>query len=142
MLQVIREIRDSGEAHIVVSSHILRDVEECCEEVLVLKRGRIATYCNLEEERRSNRKFLLLEFRGSSEDVDRYQDQLREIGCDLGAANRRRVRAVLPENVEVKDLYELASQMSVQLRRVDYKRDSLEDIFLRAMEDVEPEEAA
>ncbi len=33
MIKMIREIRDSGQAHIVLSSHLLRDVEECCEEI-------------------------------------------------------------------------------------------------------------
>src|SRR3954454_7137239 len=58
MIRLIREIRDSGKANIILSSHLLRDVEECCEEILVLKEGRIAVYCNLEEERKANRKFL------------------------------------------------------------------------------------
>src|SRR5918912_602513 len=52
MIRHIREIRDSGLAHIVLSSHLLRDVEECCEEILILKEGRIVANCNLEEERR------------------------------------------------------------------------------------------
>src|SRR6266852_2071686 len=64
MIKMIREIRDSGQAHIVLSSHLLRDVEECCEEILILKDGRLVVYCNLEE-RKSNRKFLLLETRGN-----------------------------------------------------------------------------
>jgi ABC-2 type transport system ATP-binding protein len=33
-IDLIREIRDSGQAKIVLSSHLLRDVEECCEEIL------------------------------------------------------------------------------------------------------------
>jgi ABC-2 type transport system ATP-binding protein len=37
MIRLIREIRDSGQANIVLSSHLLRDVEECCEEILILK---------------------------------------------------------------------------------------------------------
>src|SRR6476660_1116163 len=64
MIRLIREIRDSGKANIVLSSHLLRDVEECCEEILILKEGRLAVYCNLEEERKANRKFLMLETRG------------------------------------------------------------------------------
>src|SRR5437867_10693874 len=50
MIKMIREIRDSGEAHIVLSSHLLRDVEECCEEIVILKNGQLVIYCNLEEE--------------------------------------------------------------------------------------------
>ena len=56
MIELIRQIRDSGKAHILLSSHLLRDVEECCEEILIVKQGRIAVYCNLEEERRANRQ--------------------------------------------------------------------------------------
>ena len=52
MIKLIREIRDSGQAHIVLSSHLLLDVEECCDEILVLREGQIAVYCNLEEERK------------------------------------------------------------------------------------------
>jgi hypothetical protein len=43
---------------------LLRDVEECCDEVLILKDGNIAAFCNLEEERRANRRFLEVETRG------------------------------------------------------------------------------
>ncbi len=69
MLRLIHDIRDTGEVNIILSSHLLRDVEECCDEVLVLKGGTIATYCNLEEERRGNRRFLELETRGGDDRV-------------------------------------------------------------------------
>ena len=35
MIKLIREIRDSGQANIVLSSHLLLDVEECCDEILI-----------------------------------------------------------------------------------------------------------
>ena len=44
------------------------------------------------------------------------------------------LKAVLPEEIEIRDLYRLARERSVRIRRLDYKRDSLEDIFLKAME--------
>jgi ABC-2 type transport system ATP-binding protein len=132
MLDLIREIRDSGQAHIVLSSHLLLDVEECCEEILVLKQGRIAVYCNLEEERKANRKFLELETRG---DHDAFAAGVASLGCEYALTGDRRIKLVLQPGVEVSDLYRLASQSEVQIRRLNYKRDSLEDIFLKAMED-------
>jgi ABC-2 type transport system ATP-binding protein len=42
---------------------------------------------------------------------------------------------VLPEAVAVRDLYRIAEQQQLQIRRLDYKRDSLQDIFLKAMEE-------
>jgi ABC-2 type transport system ATP-binding protein len=42
MVRLIREIKESGQMHLLLCSHLLRDVEETCEEVLILKQGRIA----------------------------------------------------------------------------------------------------
>jgi ABC-2 type transport system ATP-binding protein len=132
MIRLIREIRDSGEAHILLSSHLLRDVEECCEEILILKDGRIAANCNLEEERRANRKFLEMEIRG---DGAPFVEAISRTGCEYAITGARRIKLVLQNGVEITDLYRLASEQQVQIRRLNFKRDSLEDIFLKAMED-------
>jgi ABC-2 type transport system ATP-binding protein len=131
MIKLIREIRDSGQANIVLSSHLLVDVEECCDEILILRDGQIAVYCNLEEERKSNRKFLMLEIRG---DQKKFVNALAQLGCEYAISSDSRLKVVLQEGVEVRDLYRLAGDTNVQLRRLSYKRDSLEDIFLKAME--------
>ena len=131
MIKMIREIRDSGEANIVLSSHLLRDVEECCEEIVILKDGRLVTYCNLEEERRANKKFLMLETRG---DLKPFVSAVSDIDCEYAVAGDHRVKLILQEQTEVRDIYRLAAQTNVQIRRLSYKRDSLEDIFLKAME--------
>jgi ABC-2 type transport system ATP-binding protein len=131
MIRLIREIRDSGEARIMLSSHLLRDVEECCDEILVLKDGRIAANCNLEEERKANRKFIELEMRGDNRG---FAEAVGRLGCEYAFTNERRLKLVLPEGIEIRDLYQIAAEREVQIRRLNYKRDSLEDIFLKAME--------
>ena len=131
MLRLIREIRDDGKANVLLSSHLLRDVEECCEEILILKDGRIATYCNLEEERRANRKFLEVEVRGGN---GAFAEAIGRLGCEYALVGERRIKLVLNEGVEISDLYRIAAEQQVQIRRLNYKKDSLEDIFLKAME--------
>ncbi|MBA3441237.1 MAG: ABC transporter ATP-binding protein [Pyrinomonadaceae bacterium] len=131
MIELITEIRDSNRAHIVLSSHLLRDVEECCEEILILKAGRIVTYCNLEEERKQNRKFLELETRG---DTGAFAEAVGRLGCEYASGANGRIKLVLQNGVEIRDLYRVAAEGEVQIRRLNYKRDSLEDIFLKAME--------
>src|SRR5215467_1680943 len=66
MLQLVRDIRDTGEITVLISSHLLHDIEDCCDQVLILKEGSIAALCNLEEERKSNLKFLELEINQAS----------------------------------------------------------------------------
>src|SRR6266852_424764 len=131
MIKMIREIRDSGQANIVLSSHLLRDVEECCEEILILKDGRLAVYCNLEEERKANKKFLMLETRG---ELKAFVAAVDSLGCECAVTSDHRLKVILQEGTEIRDLYRVAAETQLQIRRLTYKRDSLEDIFLKAME--------
>jgi ABC-2 type transport system ATP-binding protein len=130
MINLIKEIRDSGHVHILLSSHLLKDVEECCDEVLILKEGEVATYCNLEEERRANRKFIEVETQGEN---DGFAEAIGRLGCEYALLGTRKLKMVLPEGVEIKDLYRIAADQEIQIRRLDYKKHSLQDIFLKAM---------
>ena len=131
MLELIREVRDSGKASIVLSSHLLHDVEECCDEILILKDGHIAANCNLEEERRANKQFVELETRNGTQE---FVDAIGRLGCEYAEAGFQRLKIVMTNGMEVRDLYKIAAEQNVQIRRLNYKRDSLEDIFMKAME--------
>lgn len=132
MIQLIQEIRDRGDLHLILSSHLLRDVEECCDQVLILKDGNIAAFCNLEEERRSNRRFLEIETRGAHNGD--FLAAIEKLGCETAIGAQGRIKLVLPDGLEMRQLYEVAAGQDVQIRRLNHKRDSLEDIFLKAME--------
>jgi ABC-2 type transport system ATP-binding protein len=131
MLAIIREIRDSRDTQIILCSHLLRDVEECCDEVIILKDGKLVSHCNLEAERRTNRKFIQMETRG---ETAVFLTRMEELGCELAVNGSRKLKMIVPETIEVRDLYRVASETGVQIRRLDFKRDSLQDIFLKAME--------
>ena len=131
MIRLIKEMKQTGSMHIVVCSHLLRDVEETCEEVLILKQGRIVHYSNLEEERRANKRFVELETVGEEKD---FAGALAALGCECVDAGMVRLKMVLPADFELRQIYRLAAERDLQLRRLNYRRDTLEDIFLKAME--------
>jgi ABC-2 type transport system ATP-binding protein len=136
MIQLIQEIRDAGNMHVVISSHLLRDIDECCDEVIILRDGNIAGICNIEEERRLNRKFLELETHAEDGEDRSFADAVQQLGCECALFGKGRMKVVLPESIEIRALYEIAAQRDVQIRRMNYRRDSLEDIFLKAMGEV------
>ncbi len=133
MLELVADIRDRGETTLLLSSHLLGDVETVCDEVVILKRGRIAATCDLAAERRANRSFVELELQRAIPAP--FTDDLGSSGCELAVLDERRLKVVLPGAVAVRDLYQAAARHGVAIRRLDCKRDSLQDIFLRAMED-------
>jgi ABC-2 type transport system ATP-binding protein len=59
---------------------------------------------------------------------------MENLGCECAPGALNRLKVVLAENVEIPDIYRIASEQNVQLRRLNFRRDTLEDIFLKAME--------
>lgn len=130
MIRMIKDIRDGKEMRIVLCSHLLRDVEDTCDEVLILKQGRVAHYSNLDEERRANHRFLELETYGANGD---FTKAIETLGCEC-AVSANRMKMILADGVETRDIFRLAAEQQVRIRRMNFRRDTLEDIFLKAME--------
>lgn len=130
MVRMIREMRDTRQVRIVLCSHLLRDVEETCDEVLILKQGKVAHYCNLEQERAANQRFVELEFYGANGD---FTSALEKAGCECAVMGNR-MKIVLADGVETRDIFRAAAEKEVRIRRMNFRRDTLEDIFLKAME--------
>jgi ABC-2 type transport system ATP-binding protein len=131
MVQLIKEIRKEGSMHMLISSHLLRDIDETCDEVLILKKGSIAAISNIEEERRSHRNFIEMEMTGNTE---AFTEKMQAMGCECARFAGGRVKIVMPDALSQRDLYVTAADTGAEIRRIQTRRDSLEDIFLRAME--------
>ena len=130
MLKMIREMRDNAGMRIVLCSHLLRDVEETCEEVVILKAGKIVHYADLEAERSANKRFVELEMVGDDEG---FASAMESLGATCAMAGKGRWKMVVPAEFNFRDLYQLASDRDLELRRLNYRKDTLEDIFLKAM---------
>src|SRR5438477_5481619 len=98
MLQLVSEIRDTGKAHIVISTHLLRDIEDCCDQVIILKNGRVAALCNVEEERKANRKFLELEINQGNGSVE----AISRLCCDCASFAGGRRQLLRPEHTDMR----------------------------------------
>jgi ABC-2 type transport system ATP-binding protein len=130
MLRLVREMKNEQNMNVILCSHLLGDVEQVCDEAVILKDGRVVHECNLEEERKSNRRFVEMEVAG---DDGSFQPALASIGADGISEGAGRWRIVLPANVEVEVLWNLAAGQNLLVRKLTHRRDTLEEIFLKAM---------
>ena len=131
MIRLVRDMKASGQMHLLLCSHLLRDVEETCDEVLILKQGNIVHHAHLDMERRANKRFVEIETFGNDAGL---AEELARIGCECTAAGAGRFKMTLPDGFELRQIYRVAAGRNLQLRRLSYRRDTLEDIFMKAME--------
>jgi ABC-2 type transport system ATP-binding protein len=130
MLKLVREMKEKQGMNILLCSHLLRDVEQVCDEVVIMKDGLIVRECNIEEERRSNKCFVELEITGNDATL---RSTLPEIGAEGVTEGGGRWRIVLPPAVELQALWNLLGRENLLVRKLTYRRDTLEEIFLKAM---------
>ena len=114
----------------LLSSHLLGDVEQVCDEVVILQAGRIVHQTDLEAERHQNRRFVELEVTGNAQG---FADSLRAIGADGVSEGEGRWRIVLPPDVELREIWKIAARHELAVRKLTHRRDSLEEIFLKAV---------
>jgi ABC-2 type transport system ATP-binding protein len=130
MLRLIAEMKNEQNMNVLVCSHLLRDIEQVCDEAVIMKDGDIVHHCNLEEERRSNRSFVELEVTG---DDSHLRAALPEIGAEGVSEGFGRWRIVLSTGVHVDAIWTLAGRQNLLVRKLTHRRDTLEEIFLKAM---------
>ena len=130
MLALITDMKETQGMSVLICSHLLRDIEQVCDEAVILKDGAIVHQCNLEEDRRSNKRFVELEVTGDDRHL---RAALPEIGADGVPEGDGRWRIVLPVGVELDAIWALAARQNLLVRKLTHRRDSLEEIFLKAM---------
>jgi len=116
--------------NVLLCSHLLRDVEQVCDEVVIMRDGLIVHACNLEEERRSNKCFVELEVTGNDA---RLREALPAVGAEGVTEGNGRWRIVLPPGTDFDALWGLLAQQNLLVRKLTHRRDTLEEIFLKAM---------
>jgi ABC-2 type transport system ATP-binding protein len=130
MLKLVREMKEEQGMNVLLCSHLLRDVEQVCDEAVIMRDGLVVHECNIEEERRSNKCFVELEITGNDQNL---RSALPDIGADGVTEGDGRWRIVLPPNVEVQQLWDLLGKQDLLVRKLTHRRDTLEEIFLKAM---------
>jgi len=135
MLALVRDISTRKGISVVLSSHILHDVESVCDEVVVLHRGRLAAAGPLDAIIGHAEKALDLRFRG---DRARFQAALRAEGLaprEVAEADR----LVIPvEDLEATaPVLRAAAATGTQVRHLAPAQKSLEDVFSGLIEAAE-----
>lgn len=130
MLELIQEMKQQHGMNVLLCSHLLGDVEQVCDEVVILNAGRIVHQTDLEAERHQNRRFVELEVIGEAHG---FAGSLQAIGADAVSEGAGRWRIVLPPDVEIREIWKIAVRHELAVRKLTHRRDSLEEIFLKAV---------
>lgn len=118
---ILRLNRERGMT-VVLSSHLLSEVEQMCDRIAILNKGSLVFAGRWEELRGEGARFRL-----ETDDWARASAVVRACG---GSASGEGI-AALPEEADVADLVAALVAAGVRVRRVEPLRQSLEELYLQ-----------
>ena len=132
MLELVKDIATDKNINVILSSHLLPDVEFACEEIVALSHGSVAIQGQIETLKENKGHSFDLKIVGDSAAyitaLERHNFQV-----ELHPDKRLRVTSAHQEQTETTFFFKLAYDTGVQLRQLRGVKHTLEDIFAEVM---------
>ncbi len=126
ILELIKDISTKNGIQVLVSSHILTDIELTCSHVVILNKGKVAAQGEIEALKEI--RFSLYELRTKGEN-ESFLKSLRDKGCRIEETEDELLKIYMPAELSRSEIFKTAEAENVQIRYFIKSRTSLEDLF-------------
>ena len=130
MLALIRDVAHEKGINLILSSHLLPDVEETCDYVVVLDKGAVAAEGPIDTLKGHGGRVFELRVKG---EAAVFRAALTAHGVEAAEATGDVMRLFVPETWTAQTLFRLAAQHGLQVRHLRPGVPTLEDVFARVV---------
>jgi ABC-2 type transport system ATP-binding protein len=129
MLALIRDVSERRQMSLILCSHLLRDVEQVCENVIVFNQGRVAASGRIADLTGPRRAVYDVRVKG---DATAFLTDLKDHGCEWREGEDG-YRVTMSDGAGPELIFRTAREAGVQVRFLRPGAETLEDVFLRAL---------
>ena len=130
MLRLIRGLYDRTGTSVVLSTHILQDVEQVCDSVVILGHGKLLVHDTIERLRRPADDSVTV---GLERPDPAFGEHLERAGARFEALHDSELRVFGEPERTAGLVLEAARATGALVRRIESGRNTLEEIFLQAV---------
>ena len=135
MLELIHDLGHNKNVNLILSSHLLPDVEFTCDHVVVMDKGQVVAYGPIAELKGPAGRVFELRIKG---DLPAFIDVLHHAGMECHGTDEDVMRVFVPAGInpngnEAQAIFSLAAQRGVQVRHLRPSVPTLEDVFAKAV---------
>ncbi len=132
ILDLVRDIASRPDVTVIVSSHLLPDVQHVCEQVVMIDKGRVVHSGAISELTAPRPEFYEVRVRDNDE---AFIHAARSAGYECARVHPSNMLLVrTSQDTGVQQLFQIARDSGIQVRHFQPARRSLEEAFLQAME--------
>jgi ABC-2 type transport system ATP-binding protein len=130
MLALISDLGHRKGVNLILSSHLLPDVEATCDRVVVMDKARVVASGPIEELKGPGGR--VFEVR-AKDGQDRLVAACQAVGFECHQTDEDVMRVFVPEGRGPRDLFAVAAREGIQIRHLRPSVPTLEDVFARAV---------
>lgn len=130
ILELIGEIASDRGISVLLSSHILSDIESICDQVVIINKGEIAASGLLSDLKMVNYRLYELKIKGP---LDGFRKELEQKSCHFEETEDRIVKIFAPPDFDHMEIFRAAARQGVQVRHFVRSQTSLEELFARVV---------
>jgi ABC-2 type transport system ATP-binding protein len=130
MLRRVRILAGKAGKSVIVSTHILHDVQSICDHVIILTRGKMRIARPLNELSQPTSPTVHVRVSGSPEAL---AEQIRREGMQVDVGAKGVLSVVGADGEAAACIWRCAKEAGVAIQRLEPARNSLEQIFLEAV---------
>jgi ABC-2 type transport system ATP-binding protein len=130
MLELIRDLGHNKNVNLILSSHLLPDVEYTCDHVIVMDKGQVVAQGPIEELKGPSGLVFELRIKG---DLPAFLDVLAANGLESHGTDEDIMRVFVPAGRDQREIFRLAAAHGVQVRHLRPSIPTLEDVFAKAV---------
>jgi ABC-2 type transport system ATP-binding protein len=141
MLELIRDLGHNKNVSLILSSHLLPDVEYTCDHVVVMDKGQVAAQGPIDELKGPAGRVFELRVKVAGGGLPAFIDVLQQAGMECHATDEDVMRVFVPTGIsgpnasDQQAIFGLAAREGVQVRHLRPSVPTLEDVFAKAVGD-------
>jgi ABC-2 type transport system ATP-binding protein len=130
VLELIADVASHKDIQVLLSSHILADIETLCASVVILNKGKVAAEGRLEDLRVTDLSLYELKIKG---DGGAFLKDLEAMKCRVEETEDKLIKVYMPADRNRMEIFRAAARTGVQIRYFVMSRTSLEDLFAQVV---------
>ncbi len=132
MLELVRDLAHNKGVNLILSSHVLPDVEYTCDSVVVMDKGRVAASGPIAALKQPRGRVYELRVKTPA-DLETFFGRLRAAGLECHSTDEDIVRVFVPGDGGARQLFALAAAEGAQVRHLRPSVPTLEDVFAQSV---------
>jgi ABC-2 type transport system ATP-binding protein len=133
MLELVHDLAHNKGVNLILSSHLLPDVEHACDHVVVMDKGSVAAAGPIAALKQPRGRVFELRVKPPAGGLDAFLARLAAAGLDCHATDEDIMRVFVPGEGGARDVFAIAAAAGAQVRHLRPSVPTLEDVFAQAV---------